>query len=239
MVEELLKAGADINKKDDDGETALMKAVQSFNETGISSIKYLIECGADLNAANNKGETALILAAKRGNMEMVKVLIEKKSDVSIQDKKGKSAWSYAVESANSDMVNLLEKAGTAKEYKGMEWEGYMSGQASEFIKVVEIQQEWTELWKRAFDKTAPDMNFEKYAVACVFLGYFADWLYDIGFDQTFIRDNQLVIPYGLYEVMLRLSGPFKASGQYHMKVYEKKKDVKMILKKASQPFGIR
>jgi hypothetical protein len=49
-----------------------------------------------------------------------------------------------------------------------------------------------------------------------------------------MRDNQLVIPFGLAEIILELSGPFKASGQYSMKVFEKKKDVKIILEEAAQ-----
>ena len=58
------------------------------------------------------------------------------------------------------------------------------------------------------------------------------WLYSIGFGGPVMRDNQLVIEYSLHDVMLRLSGPFKAGGQYHMQVFEKKKDVQMILEEA-------
>ena len=87
---------------------------------------------------------------------------------------------------------------------------------------------------RAFAKPAPDVDFGKYAVACVFLGHSADWLYAIIFGQPFMRDNQLVIPFGLAEIILELSGPFKASGQYSMKVFEKKKNVKMIMEEDPQ-----
>ena len=83
------------------------------------------------------------------------------------------------------------------------------------------------------------MDFEKYVVACIFLGHSADWLYSIGFGQPFLRGNLQVIPFGLAEIILELSGPFKASGQYHMKVFEKKKDVKMILEESSQSSGRR
>lgn len=113
--------------------------------------------------------------------------------------------------------------------QNMTWKGSVSNQKAEFIKVVETQKEWSELWMRAFDKPAPDIDFEKHVVACVFLGHSADWLYSIGFGQPFMRDNLLVIPFGLAKIWLELSGPFKASGQYSMKVFEKKKDVKMIM----------
>jgi ankyrin repeat protein len=232
IVKFLIERGADVNKKDDEGKTSLMNAVESFNEANISSIKYLIAHGADVKAVNNKGETALILAVKRGNAEMVRILTEKKSPVSLKDKTGKSAWTYAVEGANPAVVKLLEKAGAARVYLGMEWKGNISNQKEKFVKAVGAKEEWSELWKRTFDKQAPDIDFENYVVACVFLGHSADWLYSIGFGQSFMRDNQLVIPYGLYEVMLRLAGPFKAGGQYHMKVFEKKKNVKIILEES-------
>ena len=120
------------------------------------------------------------------------------------------------------------------QHQNLTWKGSISNQKEQFIKVVETQKEWTELWRRAFDQPAPDIDFEKYVVACVFLGHSADWLYSIGFGQPFMRDNMLVIPYGLSEIILELSGPFKAGGQYHMKVFEKKKGIKMILEETAQ-----
>jgi ankyrin repeat protein len=232
LVKFLVERGADVNLKDDAGETALMKAIQSFNPSNLSSIKYLIDRGADVNAVSNKGETALILAVKRSNADIVKVLVEKRAALSLKDKEGKSAWTYAAEGANPDLVRLLEKAGADRDYLGMEWKGNVSKHKEPFISVVETQTQWSDLWLRAFEKPAPDMDFEKYAVACVFLGHEAGWLYSIGFGGPVMRGNQRVIEYSLHEVMLRLSGPFKAGGQYHMRVYEKAKDVKMILEEA-------
>lgn len=131
-------------------------------------------------------------------------------------------------------VTVRSEPSLPDQHQNLTWKGSISNQKEQFIKVVETQKEWTELWKRAFDKLAPAVDFEKYVVACVFLGHSADWLYSIGFGQPFMRDNLLVIPYGLSEIILELSGPFKASGQYSMKVFEKKKDVKMILEDATQ-----
>ena len=126
------------------------------------------------------------------------------------------------------VVVLSETAPPASPQKPT-WKGSISNQKEEFIQVVETQEQWSELWMRAFAKPAPDVDFGKYAVACVFLGHSADWLYSISFGKPFMRDNLMVIPFGLPEIILELSGPFKASGQYSMKVFEKKKDIKMIL----------
>jgi ankyrin repeat protein len=232
IVRLLVERGADVSRKDDEGQTALMKAVGSYKESSIPVMNFLIDHGADVNAVNNKGETALILAVKNWNAEKAGILVGKGSTISPKDKSGKSAWTYAVEGANQDLVELLEKAGASKDFKGMEWDGYVSKQAAEFIKVVENREEWTELWKRAFDKTAPDVDFEKYAVACVFLGYSADWLYSIHFGQPIQREDRLVISYALHELMLRLSGPFKAGGQYHMQVFERRKGSLMVLEES-------
>lgn len=121
---------------------------------------------------------------------------------------------------------------------GMEWKGSSSLQQDKFTKVVTTEEEWSDLWKQVFDKPAPAMDFERYAVACVFLGYSADWLYSIGFDQPFIRENKRVIPYYLVEMILELSAPFKAHGQYHMKVFEKTNGVDMVVEEVSSTLGI-
>lgn len=126
-----------------------------------------------------------------------------------------------------------------KVYEGMQWKGHISDQKEEFIKVVVDKKEWDELWRRAFDKSAPEVDFENYAVACVFLGHSADWLYSIGFGKPYERDNLLVIPYGLADIILELSGPFKASGQYHMKVFPKRKGYEMILEDSSGSLRIK
>ncbi len=136
-------------------------------------------------------------------------------------------------------VTVRSEPSSPNQHQNLTWKESISNQKEQFIKVVETQKEWTELWKRAFDQPAPDIDFEKYVVACVFLGHSADWLYSIGFGQPFMRDNILVIPYGLSEIILELSGPYKASGQYHMKVFEKKKGIKMILEDAALLSGKR
>lgn len=123
----------------------------------------------------------------------------------------------------------LRQVSADKPSLAMEWKGHISNQKDEFIKVVETRGEWTALWRRAFEQPAPKVDFKKYVVACVFLGHQADWLYSIGFEKPVRRGDAWVIPYGLTEIVLDLAKPFKASGQYAMKVFAKRKDAKMIL----------
>ena len=61
------------NAKDDEGNTALMKA--AF-EGRPESVKVLLEAGADVNAKAPDGWTALMKATERGHTEIVKLLKE-------------------------------------------------------------------------------------------------------------------------------------------------------------------
>jgi hypothetical protein len=117
---------------------------------------------------------------------------------------------------------------------GMEWEGQLSLQQEELVTVVTDKREWTALWQRAFAVPAPEVDFERYGVACVFLGYKADWLYHIGFGEPRIENGLQVIPYGLAEIILELSGPFRAGGQFHMKAFERKQGYGFGLERASR-----
>ena len=116
---------------------------------------------------------------------------------------------------------------------GMEWKGNLSRQGDELLTVITNVKEWNSLWQRAFGSPAPEVDFEKYGVACVFLGFHADWLYSIHLGEPCLEGGLQVIPYDLQEIVLELQGPFRASGQYHMKAYEKKKGFGMIVRQGS------
>ena len=116
---------------------------------------------------------------------------------------------------------------------GMEWEGYLSHQSEELVTVITDGKEWNTLWKRAFGVPAPEIDFEKYVVACVFLGFQSDWLYSIHLEEPCIEGDLMIIPYDLMEIILELEEPFRASGQYRMKAYEKKKGYGMIVQQGS------
>jgi hypothetical protein len=120
---------------------------------------------------------------------------------------------------------------------GTEWKGHISAQKERQVKVIADRMEWDALWGRAFDKQAPDIDFDHYAVACVFLGHNADWLYSIAFGEPHVRGIVTVIPYSLHQIVLELMGPFRASGQYHMRVYNKSRGTEMILEDSAESFG--
>ena len=90
IIELLIGHGADVNAKDDNGETALMWAVHGPT-TNFNIIQFLLKHGADVNAKNNNGETALMRAAHDINYDrrkLVKLLLAYGADVNTKDESG-------------------------------------------------------------------------------------------------------------------------------------------------------
>ena len=83
-----IRAGTDLNRKDDYGSTPLIIAA-TFGKTEVA--KALIEAGADLNMTNNDGATALHPAAFLCRTDIVKVLLEHGIDKHIKNIYGSTA----------------------------------------------------------------------------------------------------------------------------------------------------
>ena len=110
MVANLLKAGADVNRQDNWGNTALMFA----SEHGYTNlVGHLLASGADVNQPNRFGRTPLYFATYMiKNLEMVEVLIEAGADVNHQTQFGVTALISAISMGNLEMVEVLIEAGT-------------------------------------------------------------------------------------------------------------------------------
>lgn len=126
---------------------------------------------------------------------------------------------------------VLKEVPPPQKTADLDWEGSLSFQADELVTVITEEKDWTTLWQRAFKQQAPKVDFGKYSVACVFLGYDADWLYHIHIDNPAEEGNLQVLGYDMAQIILELSGPFRAAGQYRMKAFEKKKGYGAVVKK--------
>ncbi|GFN83390.1 ankyrin [Plakobranchus ocellatus] len=88
LVERLISAGADINKANSTGTTALHKAVLSRNN---EAIQLLMKAGPHLEARDLRGRTPLYLAANKGNVNAIDVLKTYGADMRAVDNDGNSA----------------------------------------------------------------------------------------------------------------------------------------------------
>lgn len=77
-AEAALKAGADVNAKNNKGETALIGASKNGY---LEIVTMLIANKADVNAKDSYSNTALMRASEFGHLEIVKILIENNADV--------------------------------------------------------------------------------------------------------------------------------------------------------------
>lgn len=73
IVEMLLRQGARVNARTDDGRTALMLAA---GEGHAQAVRALLDGGADLHARDVQGTNALGFARKNGHADIVRMLEE-------------------------------------------------------------------------------------------------------------------------------------------------------------------
>ena len=88
VLKYLISQGADVNAKDNDGETPLHHTVFNSN---IEVLKYLVSQGVDVNAKNNNGRTPLHLAANFSrDPEVLKYLVSQGADINAKDNDGET-----------------------------------------------------------------------------------------------------------------------------------------------------
>ena len=120
-VQMLLDAGLPVDLRDNEQNTALLRANlygnlyrNSRNRTDeersfpSKTIALLLNAGADVHLTNLRGRTPLMEAAAFGDADCVKLLIEAGSDVNAMDRYGQNALSLA---ANEEVRALLKDAG--------------------------------------------------------------------------------------------------------------------------------
>jgi len=100
----LLGEGADVDAKNNQGDTALLLAARSGK---IDTARLLIEKGANIEAKNNAGETALIAACTSGHAEIAQLLVEKGAAADARDDGGATPLMYAGLGGNTAIIDLL------------------------------------------------------------------------------------------------------------------------------------
>jgi hypothetical protein len=105
----LLSRGADVNKKNFQGETALIVALKNRH---ADVAQALVEGGADVNLADAQGQTPLILAAQLDSADIVDALLTKHAEINYVTGHGSySPLISAVMYRHEQNVELLLRAG--------------------------------------------------------------------------------------------------------------------------------
>ena len=127
LLEILLSYRVDLEITDNEGQTALIKAVQqAANDIHIlnntASLKnILIDKGANIHAKDNYGINVFMWAAWGGSLDVVKSLYNKEVEVYAKDDEGQTVAHWAARGGSLDVLKFLDENGVdiyAKDDKG-------------------------------------------------------------------------------------------------------------------------
>ncbi|KIE04664.1 hypothetical protein NF27_GU00010, partial [Candidatus Jidaibacter acanthamoeba] len=110
IISLLIKYGADVNKVNEEKQSAIFVA----SARGIKTVDKLIKKGADVNIFDNEGRTPLhIVADRRGwnNIDTIVKLIKAGAEVNKPDNEGLTPLHLAVMRENLEVVRLLAEEG--------------------------------------------------------------------------------------------------------------------------------
>jgi ankyrin repeat protein len=104
-LKNLLKRGADINKRDGYGETALLITIEEGNQ---KTARFLMDKGADINGRDTTfGKTPLLKAIEADQPAIARDLMDKRVDVNLADKNGWTPLLRASEHGQLEVVQAL------------------------------------------------------------------------------------------------------------------------------------
>ena len=109
-VDQLVRAGANVNAATDAGITPLWVACSA--NTSAPTIRRLLDAGANANLAPDTGETPLMWCARAGALEAVRALLSRGATVDAREKSaGQTALMWAVAARHPEVVKTLLEVG--------------------------------------------------------------------------------------------------------------------------------
>jgi ankyrin repeat protein len=108
-LQSFLKTGMDVDARDKNGQTSLLRAVKSGH---METVGFLIENGADVNKGDTQDYVPLMYALWGMDSDMVELLIEKGADVNAKDTpSGYTSLHWAVMMGSTELTKLILEAG--------------------------------------------------------------------------------------------------------------------------------
>lgn len=93
FIHKLLRFNANIDDRDNNGQTPIYYAVISGS---VTTTKYLIRNRAQVNVTDNDGNSPLHIAVINSHAEIVKLLLDADADVSIKNCKNHTPFDYSI-----------------------------------------------------------------------------------------------------------------------------------------------
>lgn len=121
----LTKLGFNINDKDNDGNTLLMKSLIKNADSG-KILKFFKANNGNLTVTNRYGETALFLAVEHGHFDLVDELINSGVDLNVKNKKGDTVLMCCIKKDMCIPLKKLLKAGVDVHVKNNQGEDALS-----------------------------------------------------------------------------------------------------------------
>lgn len=104
VVKNLLDQGTNVNARDNNGWTPLMRATERGHK---EVVEVLLDKSAYINAKDDNGYTALMYATMSGHKDIVELLLAHNADLNEQDNFGKTALLNPARNGYKDIVELL------------------------------------------------------------------------------------------------------------------------------------
>lgn len=95
---------ADINAKDENGNTALANSCINGKN---AAVEFLLNKKADVNCKNNDGDSALSLSCKSGNIDAAKLILLSRANINEQNAEGNTPLMISCANKDAGMVELL------------------------------------------------------------------------------------------------------------------------------------
>lgn len=106
IINYFISKGVDINKADNDGNSAFMNAAAANNNVEI--VTSLASRVKNINQVNKKGVSALAMAIRGNTPEIVRLLTEKGANVNVVDTNGDNLAVYLIQSYNPQKNDIFE-----------------------------------------------------------------------------------------------------------------------------------